>query len=72
MGFSGLEYWSEFLFPLLGDLPGPGTKPGPCVSSIGKWLFTPRPPGESRVKLTGPGMMISQEMHLQCYISDCA
>ena len=72
MGFSRLEYWSEFLFPLLGDLLGPGIKPGPYVSCIGKWLFTTRPPGESHVKLTGLGMMISQEMHLQCYISDCA
>ena len=29
MGFPRQEYWSGLLFPFPGDLPDPGTEPGP-------------------------------------------
>ena len=32
MEFSRSEYWSELLFPALGDLPDPGTEPTSLVS----------------------------------------
>ena len=33
MGFSRQEYWSGLTFPPLGDLPNPGIKPMPPVST---------------------------------------
>ena len=39
MGFSRQEYWSEFSFPLPGDLPDPETEPMFHVSCIRRWVF---------------------------------
>ena len=44
MGFSGKEYWSEFPFPSLGDLPNLGIEPGSLA--LQSDFFTTEPPGE--------------------------
>ena len=44
MEFSRQEYWSELLFPSLGDLPNPGIEPGsPALQSDS---LPPEPPGK--------------------------
>ena len=44
MGFSRQEYWSELLFPSLGDLPYPGIEP--ASSALAGEFFTIEPPGK--------------------------
>ena len=45
MEFSKQEYWSELLFPYLGDLPNPGIEPGsPALQSDSLPSETPRKP----------------------------
>ena len=44
MGFSRQEYWSELLFPSLGDLPDPEI--GPASPALASGLFTAEPPGK--------------------------
>ena len=40
MGFSKQEYWSELLFPTLGDLPDSGIEPYVFfISCIGRWVL---------------------------------
>ena len=41
MGFPRLEYWSELLFPSLGDLPDPGIEPASPALAGG--FFTTEP-----------------------------
>ena len=49
MGFSRQEYWSGFPFPIPGDLPDPGIKPGSPVLQADALLS--EPPGKLRQKL---------------------
>ena len=46
MGFSRQEYSSGLPFPSPGDLPDPGIEPTSPVSSIGRHILTPEPPGK--------------------------
>ena len=47
MEFSRSEYWSELLFPALGDLPDPGVEPASLVSpALAGGLFTTAPLGK--------------------------
>ena len=44
MGFSRQEYWSGLLFPLPGDLPKPGIKPGSPALQVDS--LPTEPPGK--------------------------
>ena len=47
MGFSQQEYWNGLPFPPLGNLPNPGLKPQPQVSSaLAGGFFTTEPAGK--------------------------
>ena len=47
-GISRPEYWSEFPFPTLGDLPDQGTERASLVSPpLAGGFFTIAPPGKS-------------------------
>ena len=43
MGYSRQEYWRGWPFPSPGDLPAPGTEPGPLRTLTGRF-FTTEPP----------------------------
>ena len=44
MGFPRQEYWSRLPFPSPGELPNPGTEPGPPALAGG--FFVTEPPGK--------------------------
>ena len=46
MGFSREEYWRRLPFPLPGDLPGPGIKPGPPTLQVDS--LPSEPPGKPK------------------------
>ena len=48
MGFSRQEYWSDLLFPSLGDLPDPGIEPTSLASpALASGFVTAEPQGRT-------------------------
>ena len=55
MEFSKPEYWSEWLFPSLGDLPNPGIEPRSPALQVNS--FPAEPPGKPRHLLSDHGIV---------------